>query len=77
MIDLHDPKPPKADACEVDAPNDGVLNENGGAAAAAVGAPNPLPNDVPKPLNAAGAEIIINWLLCTLCLHIYTCSYLK
>lgn len=54
---LLEPKPPKAeDACVAGAPNDGVLNENAGAADVA---PNPppscVPSVLPKPPNAVAA----------------------
>lgn len=54
---LHEPKPPKpVDACDAGCdciPNDGVLNENDGAADDVPNPPNVLP---PKPPNAAGAK---------------------
>lgn len=67
-VDLLEPKPPNADACEVGAPNDGALNENVGAAAPVDGAPNPPPPnvDVPKPLNADCAKIFTNIYHCAL-----------
>lgn len=49
---LLEPKPPKAAADVAGAPNDGVLNENDGAADVA---PKP-PNDAPKLPNACCAE---------------------
>lgn len=55
LRNLLEPKPPNVDVvCVVGAPNDGVLNENDGAADAA---PNP-PNDDPNPPNAVGADVV-------------------
>lgn len=55
MCHLLEPNPPKVLAdVAVGAPNDGVLNENDGAAA--VGAAPKPPNDAPNPPNPAGAE---------------------